>query len=147
MPKSRMARSFKARKGISRNYELLARQKEFPLLTCKKDLPTPETKEEDNPDNVRFILKANDTKCEIYSTEMTSLDERKDPLFLVKGALTGALLLTDIEIEEYFDLTPMLDKKLTLKDAPYKNTGFQVEQQTEQVTLEQTEQETEQVNN
>lgn len=130
MPKSRMARNFKARKGISRNYTLLARQKEFPKLTCKKDLPTPDTKEEDNPNNVKFILKANDTKCEIYSTEMTSLDERKDPLFLVKGALTGALLLTSIEIEEYFDLTPMINKKLTLKDAPYKNTGFKIEQET-----------------
>lgn len=130
MPKSRMARNFKARKGISLNYTLLARQKEFPKLTCKKDLPTPDTKEEDNPNNVKFILKANDTKCEIYSTEMTSLDERKDPLFLVKGALTGALLLTSIEIEEYFDLTPMINKKLTLKDAPYKNTGFKIEQET-----------------
>lgn len=130
MPKSRMARNFKARKGASLNYTLLARQKEFPKLTCKKDLPTPDTKEEDNPNNVKFILKANDTKCEIYSTEMTSLDERKDPLFLVKGALTGALLLTSIEIEEYFDLTPMINKKLTLKDAPYKNTGFKVEQET-----------------
>lgn len=57
MPKSRMARNFKARKGISRNYTLLARQKEFPKLTCKKNLPTPDTKDNDNPNNIKYILK------------------------------------------------------------------------------------------
>ena len=133
MPKSRMARNFKARKGISRNYTLLARQKEFPKLTCKKNLPTPDTKDSDNPNNIKYILKENDTQCAIFSTELKSRDNHKDPLYLIVGALTGALLLTDKEIEEYFDLTPMIDKKLTLKDAPYKNTGVKIEYDTNDV--------------
>lgn len=127
MPKSRIAKHFKARKGISRNYELLARQKEFPLLTCKKDLPTPETKEEDNPDNVKYILKANETQCQILSTEVKSMEERKENLYLIKGGLTGSLFLTASEIEEYFDLTPVAEKGLTLKDAPYRNTGIKID--------------------
>ena len=45
MPKSHMARKFKTRKNSSINYTLLARQKEFPKLTCKKNLPTPDTKD------------------------------------------------------------------------------------------------------
>ena len=53
---------------------------------------------------------------------------------MIVGALTGALLLTDKEIKEYFDLTPMIDKKLTLKDAPYKNTGVKIEYDTNDVS-------------
>lgn len=127
MPKSYMAKRFKSRKGISRNYELLARQKNFPLLTCKKDLPTPETKEEDNPENIKYILKANETQCQILSTEIKSMDEKKESLYLIKGGLTGSLFLTVNEIEEYFDLTPMTEKGLTLKDAPYRNTGIKID--------------------
>lgn len=127
MPKSYMAKRFKSRKGISRNYELLARQKNFPLLTCKKDLPTPETKEEDNPENIKYILKANETQCQILSTEIKSMDEKKESLYLIKGGLTGSLFLTVNEIEEYFDLTPMTEKGLTLKDAPYRNTEIKID--------------------
>ena len=72
-----MARNFKARKGISRNYTLLARQKEFPKLTCKKNLPTPDTKDSDNPNDVKYILKENDTQCAIFSTELRFLSPRK----------------------------------------------------------------------
>ena len=83
MPKSRMARNFKARKGASLNYTLLARQKEFPKLTCKKNLPTPDTKDSDNPNNIKYILKENDTQCAIFSTELKSQDNHKDPLYLI----------------------------------------------------------------
>ena len=133
MPKSHMARKFKTRKNSSINYTLLARQKEFPKLTCKKKLPTVGSNVGYNPNNVKYILKENDTQCAIFSTELQSQDNHKDPLYLIVGALTGALLLTDKEIEEYFDLTPMIDKKLALKDAPYKNTGVKIEYDTNDI--------------
>lgn len=135
MPKSRMSRSFKARKGCSTNYALLDRQRNFPKLTCKKNLPVPdvakkdveETKVFENTEK-NYILKANETVCGFYRTELTSFDTpNNDTLYLVTGALTGAILLTEAEIREYFDLTPMEKDNYAFKDIPYKYTGMKLE--------------------
>lgn len=93
----------------------LKKQNHFPELECIKSLYPPKVKAEDNlePQEAQEPYFSPKDKTKIYKVQFLN-----DTLYHVTSPKAGMLLLTEAEVNEFFDVSILSEQNLKLSDAP-----------------------------
>ena len=102
----------------------LAKQRTFPKLKCTI---SPTHKIKDSELNIEKDVDSLEVGKK-YEVKRTELKESNHDLYLIVGSIDGLLFMNEEEIKSHFDVSVLNSLGLKVWDAPFFNTGMQIEE-------------------